>query len=49
MPLAMVGLNHRTAPVDLREQFCLTGCGIPMALEELKSHERFALDGSDIQ
>ncbi len=36
MSLILVGLNHRTAPVELREQFTLTGCGVPMALEEFK-------------
>ncbi len=36
MSLILVGLNHRTAPVELREQFTLTGCGVPMALAELK-------------
>ncbi|UCG51154.1 MAG: glutamyl-tRNA reductase [Candidatus Latescibacterota bacterium] len=37
MSLILFGLNHRTAPVELREQFTLTGCGLPMALEELKA------------
>src|SRR5574341_1247897 len=35
MPIVLIGLNHRTAPVELREQLALTGCGVHMALEEL--------------
>ncbi|MEJ2719708.1 MAG: glutamyl-tRNA reductase [bacterium] len=38
MSVIMIGLNHRTAPVDLREQFSLAGCGLPMALEELRKY-----------
>jgi glutamyl-tRNA reductase len=38
MSLILVGLNHRTAPVELREKFSLAGCGVPMALEELKKY-----------
>ncbi|UCH85355.1 MAG: glutamyl-tRNA reductase [Candidatus Latescibacterota bacterium] len=38
MSIVMVGLNHRTAPVELREQFTLAGCGLPMALEELRKY-----------
>jgi len=33
--LILVGLNHRTAPVALREQFSLTGCALDMALADL--------------
>ncbi|MCC7448528.1 MAG: glutamyl-tRNA reductase [Anaerolineae bacterium] len=35
MSIVLVGLNHRTAPVELREQLSLTGCALQMALEEL--------------
>ncbi len=35
MSIVLVGLNHRTAPVELREQLTLTGCALRMALEEL--------------
>lgn len=35
MAILLVGLNHRTAPVELREQFSLAGCGIHMALQEV--------------
>jgi len=35
MSVVLVGLNHRTAPVSLREQFSLADCGIRMALEDL--------------
>ncbi len=38
MTLLLVGLNHRTAPVELREKFSLSGCGVPMALDELKKY-----------
>ncbi|MDH3217292.1 MAG: glutamyl-tRNA reductase [Candidatus Krumholzibacteria bacterium] len=36
MSMIAVGMNHRTAPVDVREQFSLSGCGLAMALEELR-------------
>ncbi len=35
MSIVLVGLNHRTAPVSLREQFSLEKCGIRMALEDI--------------
>ncbi|MCA9912887.1 MAG: glutamyl-tRNA reductase [Anaerolineae bacterium] len=35
MTIILVGLNHRTAPVELREKLALNGCALPMALEEL--------------
>lgn len=35
MNIVLVGLNHRTAPVSLREQFSLADCGTRMALEDL--------------
>ncbi|HRL12996.1 MAG TPA: glutamyl-tRNA reductase, partial [Aggregatilineales bacterium] len=35
MSIILVGLNHRTAPVELREQLALSGCALHMALEEL--------------
>ncbi len=40
MTIILVGLNHRTAPVELREQVSLTGCALPMALEELWGHRQ---------
>ncbi|MBK8050085.1 MAG: glutamyl-tRNA reductase [Anaerolineales bacterium] len=33
--ILLVGFNHRTAAVDLREQFALNGCGLRMALSDL--------------
>ena len=33
------GLNHRTASVALREKLALTGCALPMALEELRGYQ----------
>ena len=35
MYIITVGLNHRTAPITLREQLTLTDCSLTMALEEL--------------
>jgi glutamyl-tRNA reductase len=40
--LLLVGLNHRTAPVELREQLSLAGCALRMALEELIQVEGIA-------
>jgi glutamyl-tRNA reductase len=37
MSIVLVGLNHKTAPIELREQFYLPGCGKHMAMEELKN------------
>ena len=36
MAIVMVGLNHRTAPVELREKLALAGCSLRMALEDLR-------------
>ncbi len=38
MPIILVGLNHRTASVNLREQLSLEGCGLTFALAELPVH-----------
>jgi glutamyl-tRNA reductase len=35
MTILLVGLNHRTAPVALRERLTLSGCGMTMALNDL--------------
>ena len=35
--LTLVGLNHRSAPLDLREQLAMSGEGILLALERLCS------------
>lgn len=35
MNIVLVGLNHRTAPVALREQLALADCGLRMALDDL--------------
>ena len=35
MNIVLVGLNHRTAPISLREQLSLAECGTRMALEDL--------------
>jgi glutamyl-tRNA reductase len=34
--IVLVGLNHRTAPVELREKMALAGCSLRMALEDLR-------------
>jgi glutamyl-tRNA reductase len=34
--IVLVGLNHRTAPVELREKLALAGCSLRMALEDLR-------------
>ena len=36
MPLVVVGLSHRTAPVELREQFAFAESVIPQALQRLR-------------
>jgi glutamyl-tRNA reductase len=35
MKIILAGLNHRTAPIALREQLALTDCALGMALEEI--------------
>ena len=42
MPLQILGLNHNTAPLEIREQLVFAGDEIPRALERLT-----ALDGVD--
>jgi len=37
MSLFVLGINHRTAPVALREQVAFDGPALPQALEELMS------------
>lgn len=44
MTIAVVGLNYRTAPVEVREKLTLSGCALPMALAELRAHMGTALD-----
>lgn len=36
MSIILVGLNHNSAPVSLREQLALSGCALDMALEEFR-------------
>lgn len=36
MSIILVGLNHNSAPVSLREQLSLSGCALDMALEEFR-------------
>jgi len=42
MPLQILGLNHNTAPVEIREQVVFSGDEVPRALERM-----LALDGID--
>ena len=39
-PLAVVGINHKTAPVSVREQFAFAGADLPDALELLRQETR---------
>jgi glutamyl-tRNA reductase len=34
--IVLVGLNHHTAPVELREQLSLSGCALTMALDDIR-------------
>lgn len=43
MQIILVGLNHRTAPVALREQMDLASCGLRMALDELNESDMQAV------
>lgn len=49
MPIILVGMNHRTAPVELREQFSLDGCGLRMALETMQINTPDGLCSEDVQ
>jgi glutamyl-tRNA reductase len=35
MPLLVIGINHRTAPVEIREKIVFAGEELPAALQEL--------------
>ncbi len=35
MPLVVIGINHRTAPVEIREKMVFAGEELPEALREL--------------
>ncbi|HEU4603979.1 MAG TPA: glutamyl-tRNA reductase, partial [Steroidobacteraceae bacterium] len=35
MPLVVIGINHRTAPVDIREKVVFAGTDLPQALRDL--------------
>jgi glutamyl-tRNA reductase len=36
--IVVVGLNYRTAPVEIREKLALSGCALQTALEDLRVH-----------
>ncbi|MFC1960990.1 glutamyl-tRNA reductase [Chloroflexota bacterium] len=42
MSILLVGLNHHTAPVELRERLALSGCGLTFALAEIPVHHAFS-------
>jgi hypothetical protein len=37
MPLLVIGINHRTAPVEIREKVVFAGDELPAALQELST------------
>ena len=39
MQLIVLGLNHRTAPVEVREKFSLSSADITAGLENLQDYE----------
>lgn len=39
MPVVVVGLNYRTAPLELLERLTVTAAGLPKALADLRSRE----------
>jgi len=45
LAIVLVGLNHRTAPVELREKLTLSHCALHMALEDLRDLEISGGDG----
>jgi glutamyl-tRNA reductase len=45
MTIFLIGLNHHTAPVEVREQVALTGDGLRLALKELQAGERPPIEG----
>lgn len=42
MSVVLLGVNHQTTPVALRERLALSGCALRTALEELRATELFA-------
>ncbi|HEX9460620.1 MAG TPA: glutamyl-tRNA reductase, partial [Thermoanaerobaculia bacterium] len=46
MPLIAVGVNHRTAPVDVRERLSVAPARMPETLDELRALE--GIDGAAI-
>jgi len=48
MAIILVGLDHRTAPVALREQLTLSGCALDMALNDLNALRAVTLLPDDV-
>ena len=46
MSILLVGLNHHTAPVDLRERLALSGCGLLMGI--LRINRASGMVGSSV-
>ena len=40
MHLVVIGLNHKTAPVELREKLSISEAQLPNALSDLRTHDR---------
>lgn len=47
MPVVVVGLDYRTAPVEIREKLTLSGCALRIALEDLRQQSGGKQPGSD--
>ncbi len=48
MTIAVVGLNYRTTPVEIREKLTLAGCAFQIALEDLKSLTQSPADNQSL-
>lgn len=46
MSIVLVGINHQTAPVELRDQLSLSGDALRMALDELSVYKPTHLNGN---
>lgn len=44
--IVLVGFNHQTAPIELREKLSLSGCAMQMALDEISSLKTSPTNGN---